>query len=381
MGCVLDTVKEGEEREMSAREMHIFHQHQVQELQKKIIEQARVIEVQSVVVSTVGQQFHDLKDKYVKEAFPKLFPELPSLSQCPLVALNLPCRSMEFFIDDYMVYLQRNFLVNSLFLNVMATPQYKTLTCRVWNEKGYVCLQVLKENGYGVSGYSGMTLCQYVADTGQQFCFSAENKSSLFQAFSSKQLMLWFQEEKPEVKKMFDDMQQRGLPAFNDFAAQDEPLEKEVAHEVNLANMLEVAMYRKLNYIGAPVKDSKGKTLAVLCLLHDYPSKSQNMWPGLSQIEDVSGSLGKLLERELKKTQSLAEVATQKISVGEEEDEEAKEGSNHLKIDSGEVALALADSSKRVSYAAAHQKLMDSVRTEEIPTRCSRVSSSLRHEK
>jgi len=361
-------------------ELHAFHQAQVQELQRKIIEQARVIEVQSSVVNTVGQQFQDLKESYIQEAFPQLFPQLPPLPQCPAAVLNLPCKSMELFIDDYMGYLQKHFLVNSLFLNVMATPVYKTLTCRVWMEKGYVGLKTLQDHGYLVNGQSSFTLCQYVADTGRRLCFSNNNLPPLWQALSSEQLMLWFQEEKPDVKQLFDEMKSRGLPSFPDFLDQEGLLEGKTAREINYANMLEVAIYRKLNYIGAPVKDSNGNTLAVLCLLHDYPSKSRNMWPELSQIEEVCDSLGKLLERELAKVQCLQEIAEPKATVEQESSDQIQPHETPVRVS---VTSQSHRPSQRTSYAAAHLKLMETAQreyNEEIPVRWSRVSWSLRPE-
>jgi len=63
-----------------------------------------------------------------------------------------------------------------------------------------------------------------------------------------------------------------------------------------IATMFETFACFGLSYVGAPVKDRSGATIAVICLLHSNPIENADQWISQSKIVELCDTVGRTLQ-------------------------------------------------------------------------------------
>lgn len=254
-------------------------------------------EVSESVNSTESVNYINWDSFYSSEQR-KLFPAIFPSNIHPLFNAKIPILEVEGIIDEYVSRNASLFPFKGLYLSAMGDPMYRTLSLRLCQGGHMLNMTNLmavhgKQVEYGPSKFSA---CQYVAASQKAEIFHAEQPPPIAQFIQSDSEMLkWLCKDFEEVNQATRQGEKRGVwsDVINSIV---DPNHVCKSDQGSLATMFETFACLRLSYVGAPVKDRSGATVAVMCLLHNNPVEQADSWLAQSKIEEVCDAVGRLFQ-------------------------------------------------------------------------------------
>jgi len=236
-------------------------------------------------------------DSFYSSSKRKLFPEIFPSNIHPLFNAKIPIPEVEQIIDDYVSSNARLFPFKGLYLSAMGEPMYRTLSLRLVHQGQVMNMtKFMGFHGQEVEyGPSKLSACQYVTGSQKAEIFHAEKPPPIAQLFGHSDMVSSLTKDFKEVQQAAMNGEKRGV--WKDVQESlTNPNFAFNSDSLKLATMFETYTCLQTSYVGAPVKNKSGATIAVICLLHHNPIETADQWIAQSKIEELCDTVGRKLQ-------------------------------------------------------------------------------------
>lgn len=236
-------------------------------------------------------------DSFYSSSKRKLFPEIFPSNIHPLFNAQIPIPEVEQIIDDYVNSNARLFPFKGLYLSAMGEPMYRTLSLRLVHQGQIMNMtKLMSIHGQQVEyGPSKLSACQYVTGSQKAEIFHAQKPPPIAQLFGHSDMVSLLVKDFKEVQQAATQAETRGV-WNNVLESLTNPDFTFKSDSLNLATMFETYTCLQTSYVGAPVKDKSGATIAVICLLHHNPIETADQWIAQSKVEELCDRVGRALQ-------------------------------------------------------------------------------------